>query len=241
MSAQEEVETVVEQAGPAGNGERNVRAALVELLLARDANVLRIVFDSFEETDALLAWRDGTATVSARLLASAALRLAKEVIDAGEVWPDELACAVEIVPRIVCRHRESEHEGGRCAGCRADLGGDYPHDFEEDLQYRPADREVLLGADRQFHLVEDCAIEASDDPRPVASTMHEAISLGYARCHRCVGNWYDGLPRTLRAQPGGRLSFARVLRQRPPAWPADTRPHRLSVRLLVWLRAAVSG
>ena len=194
---------MVEQAGPAGNGDRNVRAALVELLLARDDDVLRIVFDSFEETDALLAWRDGTATISARLLASAALSLAREMTDAGEVWHDELACAVEIAPRIVCGHRESEHGGGRCAGCRADLGGDYPHHFEEDPTYRPADREVLLGADRQFHLIDDCAIDAGDDPLPVASTLNEAISLGYARCHRCVGNWYDGLPQTLRARLGG--------------------------------------
>lgn len=204
MSALEEVEAVVEQAGSAGRGERNVRAALVDLLLARDDDVLRIVFDSFEETHALLAWCDGTATISARLLASAALRLAKEVIDAGEVWPDEPACAIEIAPRIVCGHRESEHAGGRCAGCRADLGGDYAHDFEEGAACRPpADREVLLGADRQFHLIEDCAIEAGDDPLPVASALDEAIGLGYGRCHRCVGNWYDGLPRSLRAQLGG--------------------------------------
>lgn len=200
---QQEVEAVVDQVGPAGNGERNVRAALVELLLARDEDVLRIVLDSFEETDALLAWRDGIATISARLLASAALRLAKEVIDAGEVWHDELACGAEIVPRIVCGHRESEHVSGRCAGCRADLGGDYPHDFEQDPEYRPANREVLLAADRQFHLIEDCAIEAGDDPLPVASTLDEAIGLGYARCPRCVGNWYDGLPRSVRAQLGG--------------------------------------
>lgn len=194
---------MVDQAGPAGNGERNVRAALVELLLARDDDVLRIVLDSFDETDALLAWRDGTATISARLLASAALSLAKEVIDAGEVWSDELACGVESVPGIVCGHREPEHAGGSCAGCRADLGGDYPHDFEQDPHYRPANREVLLGADRQFHLSDDCAVEAGDDPLPVACTLDEAISLGYARCHRCVGNWYEGLPRALRAQLGG--------------------------------------
>ena len=194
---------MVEQLGPAANGERNVRAGLVELLLARDDDVLRIVLDSFEESDALLAWRDGAATISARLLASAALRLAQEVIDAGEVWVEELACAVEVAPRIVCRHRESEHAGGRCAGCRADLGADYPHDFEQDPGYRPADREVLLGADRQFHLIDDCAIEAGDDPLPITSTLHEAIGLGYARCHRCVGNWYDGLPRALRVQLDG--------------------------------------
>lgn len=194
---------MVEQAGPAGNGKRNVRAALVELLLARDDDVLRIVLDSFDETDALLAWRDGTATISSRLLASAALRLAEEVIDAGEVWSDELACAVEVVPRIVCGHRQSEHAGGGCAGCCTDLERDYPHDFEEDPQYRPANREVLLGADLQFHLSDDCAIEAGDDPLPVASTLNEAIDLGHARCRRCVGNWYDGLPRALRAQLGG--------------------------------------
>jgi hypothetical protein len=194
---------VAEQAGPAGDGERNPRAELVALLLARDEDVLRIVSDSFEQTDALLAWRDGAATMSARLLASAALRLAKEVIDAGEVWFDERACGVEIVPDIVCGHRESEHAAGRCAGCRADLGRDYPHDFEEGPQHRPADREVLLGADRQFHLIEDCALEAGDDPPPVASTLDEAIGQGYARCQRCVGNWYGGLPRALRGQLGG--------------------------------------
>ncbi len=203
MSAQEEVEAVVEQVGPAGIGQRNVRAALVELLLARDDDVLRIVFDSFEETDALIAWRDSAATMSARLLAGAALCLAQEVIDAGEVWLDELACAVEIVPHIVCGHRESEHTAGRCAGCRADLGGDYPHDFEEDSGCRPANREVLLGADRQFHLIDDCAIEAGDDPVPVACMLDEAIGLGYARCRRCVGNWYEGLPRALRTHLGG--------------------------------------
>ena len=182
---------------------RNIRTALVDLLLARDPDALAVAGDRHPRPEQFQRWRQGTDRISARQLAAGAIALASEVLVAGEVQIDERACATEIAPAVVCAHRESEHAEGRCDGCLADLGRDFPHSFVDDPAYRYADRDVLLGADRRFHVIEDCALEAAEDAgpgTPEGSTVYEALALGYERCPRCVGNWFDGFPLALRTR-----------------------------------------
>ena len=182
---------------------RNIRTALVDLLIARDADALAVAGDGHPQPEQFLRWREDTDRISARQLAAGAIALATELLLAGEVQIDERACAIEIAPAVVCGHRDSEHAGERCDGCLTDLGRDFPHRFVDDPAYRYADRDVLLGADRRFHLIEDCALEAAEDAGqvpPDGSTVYEALALGYERCPRCVGNWFEGFPRALRAR-----------------------------------------
>ena len=182
---------------------RNIRMALVDLLLAGDADALVVAGDQHPQPEQFLRWREGADRISARQLAAGAIALASEVLLAGEVQIDERACAFEIAPAVVCGHRDSEHAEGRCDGCLADLGRDFPHRFVDDPAYRYADRDVLLGADHRFHLIEDCALDAAQDAGqgpPEGSTVYEALALGYERCPRCVGNWFDGFPLALRTR-----------------------------------------
>lgn len=182
---------------------RNIRAALVDLLLERDPDALAVAGDQHPQPEQFLRWREGTDRITVRQLAAGAIALASEVLLAGEVQIDERACAIEIAPAVVCGHRDSEHTEGRCDGCLADLGRDFPHRFVDDPAYRYADRDVLLGADRRFHLIEDCALEAAEDAAqgpPEGSTVYEALALGYERCPRCVGSWFEGFPQALRTR-----------------------------------------
>ncbi len=193
---------------PAPIHERNVWRVLVDLVLSHDEQARPI---ATELDPVMQRWHDAKQSITAGQLAAATLRVVRGVLEAGEVQVDERACAVEIAPRVVCAHRESEHRDGRCEGCLADLGADYPHPFVDDPDYRFPDCAVLLGDDHRFHLMEDCAFESGarasgrgvpDDAAPRDSTVYQAIELGYRRCRSCVGNDYEGAPRAIRGKLG---------------------------------------